>query len=206
MLNDDVVNNLGEMSDEKLLEIYQRGQADAMRELMERYQLDLFHFLMRFLGNRAAAEDVFQEAFVQVHISADKFDLSRRLKPWLFTIATNKARDYLRKQSRRPTVRLSATIGGNGEDGESFVDIMAGDFPMPDEKIQADELKEAVMRTVERMPEFLREILILSYFQQFSYNQIAEMLEIPLGTVKSRLHTAVGTFAKLWKSQNFDEQ
>ncbi len=201
MVDRETVNELGEMSDEQLVNVYHGGRSDAMRELMGRYQTELFYFLIRFLGNRAAAEDVFQEAFIQVHISADSFDVSRRFRPWLFTIAANKARDYLRKQARRPTVRLSASVGGD-DDGESFVDLMAGDVPMPNEKIEAEELRELVMRTVEEMPEHLREILLLSYFQRFSYSEIAEMLEIPLGTVKSRLHTAVGTFAKHWKSQN----
>ncbi len=201
MVDRDSVSELGGMSDEQLVGVYHGGRSDAMRELIGRYQTELFYFLIRFLGNRAAAEDVFQEAFVQVHISADTFDVSRRFRPWLFTIAANKARDYLRKQARRPTVRLSASVGRD-DDGESFVDLMAGDVPMPNEKIEAEELRELVMRTIEGMPGHLREILLLSYFQRFSYGEIAEMLEIPLGTVKSRLHTAVGTFAKHWKSQN----
>ena len=193
--------DLEEMSDERLLEQHRRGSAEAFEFLINRYRRELFNFLKRFLGSRSAAEDVFQDAFLQVHLSADKFDPSRRFKPWLFTIAANKGRDFMRKRGRRPAARLDAQIGHDSE-SQSFIDLMEADLPLPEESLRRDELKELVERTIERMPEHLREILLLAYFQQFSYNQIAEVLEIPLGTVKSRLHTAVGTFAKSWKEEN----
>ena len=84
----------------------------AFRALITRYHEDLMRFLTRFLGSRAAAEDVFQETFLQVHLSADTFDLDRRFKPWLFTIAANKARDHHRKHARRSALSLSASSAG----------------------------------------------------------------------------------------------
>src|ERR1043165_9090177 len=87
-------------SDEYLLDSYLRGDRAAFTTLMGRYSNELLHFLTRFLGSRAAADDVFQETFLQIHLSADTFDSERRFKPWLFTIAANKARDYHRKHSR----------------------------------------------------------------------------------------------------------
>ena len=100
------------------------GIIPRLRSWSNRYQRELYHFLMRFLGNRASAEDVFQETFLQVHQSADQFDPQRRFRPWLFTIAANKARDLIRSQSRRPTNPLQATISpGDSESGE-FIDLM----------------------------------------------------------------------------------
>src|SRR5579859_1894615 len=93
----------GEPSDEHLLADYRTGDKSAFAALVSRYQRELYHFLVRFLGNRASAEDVFQETFLQVHQSAEQFDPQRRFRPWLFTIAANKARDLIRSQSRRPT-------------------------------------------------------------------------------------------------------
>ena len=87
---------------------YQSGERDAFATLMQRYGNELLHFLQRFLGSRAAADDVFQETFLQVHLSADTFDTERRFKPWLFTIAANKARDYYRKQNRNAAASLRA--------------------------------------------------------------------------------------------------
>lgn len=189
-------------SDEQLLEAYLNGDRPAFQALVERYQRELYHFLVRFLGDRAAAEDVFQESFLQVHQSGSQFDLSRRFRPWLFTIAANKARDLMRAQARRPTSPLQAEISpGEGERGGQFIDLMSADMPLPDEPLSRQELAESVQETVKQMPEHLREILLLSYFHQFPYKQIADILDIPLGTVKSRLHAAVASFAERWKQQ-----
>ena len=186
-------------SDEIMFDAYRAGDRGAFTDLMRRYSNELIHFLTRYLGSRPAADDVFQETFLQVHLSAETFDSSRRFKPWLFTIAANKARDYHRKYSKRTVVSLSNTIDVEGE-GRQFVDLLESDVPTPESPLVDSERSRLVKQVVDSMPGHLREILLLSYFQQMSYNQIAETLEIPLGTVKSRLHTAVASFARAWKA------
>jgi RNA polymerase sigma-70 factor (ECF subfamily) len=192
----------GERSDEQLLENYRNGERPAFSQLVGRYQRELYHFLVRFLGNRAAAEDVFQETFLQVHQSAQQFDPQRRFRPWLFTIAANKARDLIRSQARRPTNPLQANINAGDDESGEFIDLMQSAAEMPSEPMEKRELQQLVHNTVSTMPEHLREILLLSYFHQFPYKQIGEILEIPLGTVKSRLHAAVAHFADRWRTQN----
>lgn len=186
-------------TDEALLDGYVHGDREAFTELIGRYRNQLLHFLIRFLGSRAAAEDVFQETFVQVHLSAETFDPTRRFKPWLFTIAANKARDHHRKHGREPTVSLSAPMNREQE-GRPYVDLLEADLPGPTAPILDAERSRLVKSVVDSMSPHLREILLLSYFQRLSYNQIADTLHIPLGTVKSRLHTAVAAFAKAWKA------
>jgi RNA polymerase sigma-70 factor (ECF subfamily) len=145
---------------------------------------------------------VFQETFLQVHQSAEQFDLSRRFRPWLFTIAANKARDLIRSQARRPTNPLQASISPGDDESGEFMDLMQSTAVMPDDSMQREELQALVKKTVMHMPEHLREILLLSYFHQFPYKQIGDILDIPLGTVKSRLHAAVAHFADRWRSMN----
>ena len=111
-------------TDEQLLSDYRKGDRSAFTALVARYQRELYHFLVRFLGNRASAEDVFQETFLQVHQSAEQFDLQRRFRPWLFTIAANKARDLIRSQARRPTNPLQASINNNDDESGEFIDLM----------------------------------------------------------------------------------
>ena len=192
----------GERSDEQLLDSYRHGERAAFALLVGRYQRELYHFLVRFLGNRAAAEDVFQESFLQVHQSAEQFDPQRRFRPWLFTIAANKARDLIRSQARRPTNPLQATISPGDDESGEFIDLMQSASELPSDPMEKRELQELVHNTVATMPEHLREILLLSYFHQFPYKQIGEILDIPLGTVKSRLHAAVAHFADRWRAQN----
>jgi RNA polymerase sigma-70 factor (ECF subfamily) len=191
-------------TDEELLTAHIEGDSGAFSELMDRYKNDLLHFLIRFVGSRAAAEDVFQESFLQIHISAETFDSSRRFKPWLFTIAANKGRDWHRKYSKRTVLSLSQDIGGNGE-GTRFIDLMEADQELPDASLLDIEQTNSIRNAVDQLPSHLREILLLSYFQQMSYVQIAESLQIPLGTVKSRLHAAVAAFSQSWQSINSED-
>ena len=192
---------LDALTDEQLLGRYCGGETAALELLIERYRLELYHFLARFLGDRSAADDVFQETFIQVHISADTFDTSRRFKPWLFTIAANKARDLLRKNKRQKAAPLSAMVDQHGDSGRAFIDLLEADLPQPSELAQAKETGEIVRHVVASLPEHLREVLLLAYFNKLAYREIAENLGIPLGTVKSRLHAAVGMFAELWKAR-----
>ena len=187
------------VSDEELHIAYRRGDKASFAQLVARYERELFHFLARFLGDRAAAEDVFQETFLQVHQSAANFDPRRRLRPWLFTIAANKARDLMRSQARRPANPLQASITPGDEESGQFIDLMKSAAQLPSESMERRELQDLVYASVMGMPEHLREILLLSYFHQFPYKQISQILQIPLGTVKSRLHVAVASFATRWK-------
>src|SRR4029434_5136471 len=114
--------------------------------LVLRYQRELYHFLVRFLGDRAAAEDVLQESFLPVHQSADQFDPQRRFRPWLFTIAANKARDLIRSQARRPTNPLQASINAGDEESGEFIDLMQAAESMPVEALDRAWLEQRVQK------------------------------------------------------------
>ena len=193
-------------SDEELLVAYRTGEPKAFEVLVERYRNDLVQFLQRFLGSRAAADDVFQDAFLQVHLSADSFDASRRFKPWLYTIAANKARDFHRRRRRRSAVSLSAPVGSVDGRETTLVDLLGGDDTEIDAHLLGEEKQRMVKQVVDDLPPHYREILLLSYFQKLSYNQISDSLQIPLGTVKSRLHSAVAHFADAWRAETTREQ
>ena len=186
-------------SDEKLLADHLDGESGAFDCLVARYSRELYGFLCRFVTDTNAAEDIIQDAFIQVHLAACSFDGSRSFRPWLYTIAANKARDYLRSRGRRRHYSLDSY--GSNDDGPAPSQIIeAEDKPLP-EVIDREERKSAVRRQIEHMPEHLKLILTLGYFQQLPYAEIAEILDIPVGTVKSRLHAAVNCFAKLWREQ-----
>ncbi|MBL8990996.1 MAG: sigma-70 family RNA polymerase sigma factor [Phycisphaerae bacterium] len=193
-------------SDEDLFLAYRAGESPALEVLIRRYHDDLIRFLYRLTGERAAAEDVFQETFLQVHVSAGTFDASRRFKPWLFTIAANKARDLIRRNTRRRAMDLDSPIGGgrsgDSDDGRTFVDLMEIDAIQPGEQVGTAERDRMVQQAVGELPPSLREVLLLAYFQKMSYSQVADVLQIPLGTVKSRLHAAVAAFARKWQIVN----
>ncbi|MHC4622866.1 MAG: RNA polymerase sigma factor [Planctomycetota bacterium] len=191
---------LDKRTDAELLARFAGGDEDAFREIVTRYKDSLYAFLRHFLNQYDLIEDVFQETFLQLFTSRESFDPARPLRPWLFTIAANKAKDALRKQQRTATT----PIGPIAESQEmSFGDVfntLTSNTTRPYEQLERDETATRVRDVIANMPENLREILILAYFNRFSYKQMAEILSIPIGTVKSRLHTAIGRFAKDWKA------
>ena len=190
------------ITDEQLLGLARSGDKEAFAQLVHRYENELFNFLMKFLGQSSLAEDVFQETFLQIHISADSFDISKRFKPWLYTIAANKARDMFRKRARRPAIQITTSDDDSG-DVDLWHNILRDDTT-PLDILDQKQREEMVQKTVALMPDNLREILVMAYFQHLSYKEMAEVLDIPLGTVKSRLHAAVANFAKKYNQFNHE--
>jgi len=188
------------ISDNELLRRHLKGDEKVFAVLLERYRVELFNFLARFTGDAALAEDVFQETFLQLHVSAGTFDQSRRLKPWLFTIAANKARDAMRSRRRRQAAPLDAPVAGSQDERTTYADLIPADVPAPSESLVNLETRQAVHNIIRQMPEAQRLVLLLSYFHELPYKEIAETLGVPLGTVKSRLHAAVKHFARQWKT------
>lgn len=187
------------VTDEQLLADYLTGNQAAFADLMQRYQQELYAFLQRFVSDAQVAEDLFQETFIQVYRNVQQFDSTRQFRPWLFTIAANKARDYLRAAGRRGTQSLDNTTGK--DEGVTFVDLLQTDAPLPPDELTQVEDVQKVQQTLAELPLAYREVLILSYFHRFAYKQMADMLKVPLGTVKSRLHAALALFAKNYKKR-----
>ena len=168
--------------------------------LASRYSRELYQFAYRVTNSSAAAEDVVQETLLRVHTAAAQFDPNRRFKPWLFTIAANKARDWLRSRSRKAEVALDAEIGTGGDSRQRLVDVLADERLDVEDPLELEERRELIRRIVDAMPPQLCEVLVLAYYHRFPYREIAEVVGIPLGTVKSRLHAAVARFAELYKA------
>jgi len=191
---------LKKQSDAELLVLYNAGEEAAFREIIIRYKNGLYAFLRQFINQQDLVEDVFQETFIQLFTSRDSFDPSRPLRPWLFTIAANKAKDALRKQQRTAAIPIGTIAEPQEMSFDEVLNVLTSDSTAPYERLQENETALSVREIIVNMPENLREILILAYFNKFSYKQMAQILSIPIGTVKSRLHTAVGRFAKEWKA------
>jgi RNA polymerase sigma-70 factor (ECF subfamily) len=195
-----IKSGLEKQSDAQLLTRYGAGEEAAFREIVNRYKDSLYAFLRQFIRQHDLVEDVFQETFMQLFNSRDSFDMSRPLRPWLFTIAANKAKDALRKKQRKAAATIGTIADAQEMSFEEVLNTLTSDKTAPYDELQRDETAVRVRQIITDLPDNLREILLLSYFNKFSYKQMAEILSIPIGTVKSRLHTAVGRFAKDYKA------
>jgi RNA polymerase sigma-70 factor (ECF subfamily) len=192
-------NDLTACSDEDLLERFRRGQTDAFGTLVQRYERELYGYLRRYTSNASLAEDVFQNTFLQVYLKSGQFEVGRVFRHWLYAIATNQAIDAMRRNGRHQAVSLDEPRSEPG-DGElaRLLEMLQSRGPSPVEAATAQERAEQVRASVERLPDFLRQVLILAYYQGLKYREIADILEIPVGTVKSRLHAALVKLQESW--------
>ncbi|MEC9094749.1 MAG: RNA polymerase sigma factor [Planctomycetota bacterium] len=188
------------VTDEQLLlEYRETGGRDLFSRLVKRYERELFWYLCRFLGNAEMAEDAFQSAFLQVHLKCDQFEEGRRFRPWLYTIATNQAIDSQRRQKRHKA--LSLDHSGNHSDNDEvcrLVNLLESGEDNPIEYAERIERCESVRNTLNSLPESMTAVVQLVYYQGMKYREAAEVLNIPVGTVKSRLHAAISKLTEVW--------
>jgi RNA polymerase sigma-70 factor, ECF subfamily len=186
------------MNDVEVMSRCAVGNEGTFEELVTRYKDAVYTFLRRFLNRPDLVDDVFQETFIQVYVSRNTFDSSRPLRPWLFAIAANKAKDALRRMRRAGLTNFGSLCDNEEQSIADVLDALDHDDHVPCDDLIRDERAAAVEQVVAQMPTHLREILILAYYRRCSYVEIVGILRIPIGTVKSRLHSAVRRFAKDW--------
>ncbi|MGD0899936.1 MAG: sigma-70 family RNA polymerase sigma factor [Thermoguttaceae bacterium] len=180
-------------SDERLLLAYRdRSDRAAFEELVRRYEKELYGYLRNYLGDAELAQDVFQQTFLQVHLKCGQFEPDRKLRPWLYAVATNQAIDLQRRNGRHRMASLDRRMGGDEEsEAGTFVEFFDSPTRGPAEETESSEQRNDIRRAVEKLPEQTRQVVMLVYFQGLKYREAADVLSIPVGTVKSRLHTAL---------------
>ncbi|WP_243300496.1 RNA polymerase sigma factor SigW [Bacillus litorisediminis] len=161
-----------------------KGDQNAYGEIVEIYKDKVFQLCYRILGNRHEAEDIAQEAFIRAYVNIQKFNPSRKFSTWLYRIATNLCIDRIRK--KKPDYYLDAEVPGT--DGLTMYSQVAIDTKMPEEEMESLELQELIQNEILKLPEKYRSVIVLKYIEELPLQEISEILEIPLGTVKTRIH------------------
>ncbi len=168
--------------DDEWIRAAQQGDQDAITQLVETYQQSVYARCYRMLGDTAEAEDAAQEAMVKAIMNLHTFDLDRPLRPWLLRIASNLCTDRLRRQ--KPTLSLD----GMGEDGAW--EWQAGTAISPEKHLEQQERRERVQALLETLPDVDRNLVMLFYWEELSYDEIAEATSLSVSAVKSRLFRA----------------
>ncbi|GGH75970.1 ECF RNA polymerase sigma factor SigW [Compostibacillus humi] len=161
-----------------------KGDQSAYREIVELYQNKIYQHCYRMLGNVHEAEDIAQEAFIRAYVNIDSFDERRKFSSWLYRIATNLSIDRIRK--RKPDYFLDAEV--KGTDGLDMYSQMAASDRTPAEELESNELQRYIHKEISELPPKYRSIIVLRYLEEFSLQEISEILDIPIGTVKTRIH------------------
>ena len=198
--SDQAVADAAQLTDEQLLLAHREAPTEGhLATLIQRYERELYNYLRRFLGDASLAEDAFQTTFLQVHLKCGLFDCSRRFRPWLYTVATNQAIDIQRRNKRHQLVSLDRPNRSEHEEVGSLLDLLVSREGTPTERFDARERMEWVRRAVAALPEQLRTAVSLVYFRGLKYREAAAELSVPVGTVKSRLHSAIGRLGQAWR-------
>lgn len=189
------LTELKTLDDGALVSEYLAGQTRAFDCLVDRYQNRLLNFIYRTVGDRERAEDLVQEAFIRVHRHIARFDDNKKFSTWIYTIASNLAKNELRNRSRNPLV-LFQTITQGWDDEERPLEFEDSSL-RPDDLYRKRHIRQLVEQTVAQLPEHHREVFVLRELEGRSYEEIADITHCNLGTVKSRLNRARSSFAEL---------
>ena len=182
-------------TDKSLIEAHRHGDPAAFGELVRRYGDSVLGYLTRMSGNREQAEDLFQETFKRVHEKAHTFR-GPQFKGWLFKIATRAALDGFRRGKRSKAVSLNQQFDCDNPNREQLGAVALVDNSCnPSEQALKAEQTEQVRQTIELLPERQRATLVLAYYQQLSYTDVAEVLGCSVGTVKTQMFRALKTLA-----------
>lgn len=168
---------------ESILKV-KKGDQKAFEPIVSFYQNRIYYHCYRMTGSAEEAEDLAQEAFVRAYVNIRSFDDRRRFSTWLYRIATNLTIDYLRK--RKPDYYLEQPV--KGTEHLTLYSQLASEENLPDEEIERLELKEQIKGHILDLSDIYRSVIVLRYIDELSLKEISEVLDIPLGTVKTRLY------------------
>ena len=161
-----------------------KGDQNAYADIVNLYQHKLYQICYRMLGNKQEAEDIAQEAFVRAYINLHSYDQKRKFSTWLYRIATNLCIDRIRK--KKPDYYLDAEVAGT--DGLDMYSQIAADEKLPEDVVTQMELQERIQYEISQLPDKYRSVIVLKYIEELSLQEISEILDMPLGTVKTRIH------------------
>lgn len=177
-----------------------QGDQDACRWLVETYERPVYSVILRMVRSPTLAEDLAQETFIKAFRHLGSFDPQRKLSSWLFKIAHNTTLDHLRRKDLE-TESIEPDEGEAADRSSTWVDE---DTASPDQRIERRDLAEAIEGAIGELPPRYREIVVLRYQEELSYQEIAEILDLPMGTVKTQIHRARGQLAEILREGGWE--
>ncbi len=191
------LNNIKSLTDGELIEKAISGREDGFEELVRRYQRPITGYIYRMLNNYDSALDVTQEVFIKVYNSLERYSSDYKFSTWLYRIAHNAAIDYMRRNST-----YQQSIESENEDGSFQLQIESPN-PTPEQERERSEWRTEIESVVRCLPSVYRELIVLRHSQELSYEEIAEITNLPLGTVKNRLFRAREMMREIFVERGF---
>lgn len=177
------INEMDQLIKQKIKQV-KKGDHEAFEEVVTFYQNKVYQICYRMLGNAQEAEDIAQEAFIRAFVNIDSYDEEKKFSTWLYRIATNLTIDRLRK--KKPDYYLDAEV--KGTEGLTMYSQLAAEQALPEEEVESLELQSYIQKEIMALPPKYRSVIALRYLDEMPLSEISDILNIPIGTVKTRIH------------------
>ena len=166
-----------------------QGRTEAFARLVDHYKQPVFNLAYRMTGSRQDAEDLSQETFLKAFLGLKRFDLQRRFFPWLFTIAVNTVRNHLKKTASNPTAPSAA----------GMPDLLSGSAGNPEKRLTDKQQRIQISDALQQLPIEQREAVVLRYYQDLAFDDIAVVCDVTLSTAKMRVYRGIQHLARIWE-------
>jgi RNA polymerase sigma-70 factor (ECF subfamily) len=173
-----------DITEQRIIQRAKNGDRNAFAELVDLYKDKVYHVSYRMLGNRQEAEDVAQETFLRVYTNLDNYDPQYKFSTWIYRIASNLSIDILRK--RKKNLSIDAEV--SGAEGMDWHERLADTGKGPEEEVLTDELQEEVQDAIMELNPKYRAVMLLRYIEDLSLQEISEAIQLPISTIKTRIH------------------
>jgi RNA polymerase sigma-70 factor (ECF subfamily) len=184
------------IEDKELIARFLQGDTQAFNQLVSKWHRPITNFILRYMGNHDDAQELSQETFTSVYEKLHSLKDWDRFSSWMFTIALNHCRMRLRKQQARPVVALEEKTNENNEQIEHYVSLTSNSSFSPEESFSKDEMAQVVRSALSRLDQKQKEVIVLKEYTGLKFSEIADILDTPLSTIKSRMYIGMENLKK----------
>lgn len=195
------------MTDTQIIHLILNGDRSRFNSLIWRWEKPIYNFILRYLGDKELARDVTQRTFIRVYKNLTKLRDPEKFSSWIYQIASNLCKDEIKKMSHRDVISLDLIQENNENDGYRLPEQLCdSQHSLPDEKLNQKQVSNIVQKALQQLPEEQRVVIIMKEYQGLKFKEIAESLNEPLNTIKSRMYYGLNGLRKIFEQWHITEE
>ena len=195
------------MTDTQIINLILNGDRTRFNALIWRWEKPIFNFILRYLGNKELARDVMQKVFIRVYKNLDKLRDPAKFSSWIYQIASNLCKDEIKKMSHRDFISLDLVQENNENDGHKLPgELLESEHSLPDANLNRKQICNILQKALQQLPEEQRVVIIMKEYQGLKFKEIAEALNQPLNTIKSRMYYGLNGLRKIFEQWQITEE
>ncbi len=195
------------MTDTQIINLILNGDRSRFNSLIWRWEKPIYNFIFRYLGDKELARDVTQRTFIRVYKNLTRLRDPAKFSSWIYQIASNLCKDEIKKMSHRDVISLDLIQENNENEGHRLPEQLCDSLrALPDEKLNQKQVSSIVQKALRQLPEEQRVVIIMKEYQGLKFKEIAESLNQPLNTIKSRMYYGLNGLRKIFEQWQITEE